>query len=152
MKTWFAVSAFLSALLLGALLVSMQSCHRQYEIDARGRLLLVTPVPQPSGPVELKREERTWEGERGQFLKVRDFVRPGDRLVYTSTSAGFDGLPLGMTEWEVFRNDQSVLVARDGAVKFWGAVAAVALVPLLCWAGGALWISLAPRRAREGPA
>jgi hypothetical protein len=144
MKGWFAASVVLSGLILAWFLVSMDSCGHTYEIDEQGRLveaLASATKPQDRGG----RAAFRWADKLPEFAHVAAHVRPGDQVEHTTTTGGYPLLSVSMSSLTVTRNGEVVLTARDGALKFWGAIAGVTVVPLLVWGVAAFWIWLAPR-------
>jgi len=148
-KGWLAAAVGLSGLILAWLLVSMDSCGRVYEIDAKGRLVegsASAPGPDAS---KVERAALRWDDRFPKFPEVAGYVRPGDRLEDTTTTGGYPFISVSMSTLRVTRDGQVVLTARDGAVKFWGAIAGLSAAPLLVWGVVAFWIGVA--RSRPPP-
>src|SRR5213078_4364018 len=88
-----------------------------------------------------------WDEAFPPFPTLDRWVHPGDRLVETRTTAGLWMFEVQMRKIEVFRAEESVLMARNGHVRFWATILGLSLFPMLCWGVGAFWIAtLSPRR------
>jgi len=148
MKTWGVVSGLLSGAIFAVLLASMSSCTDTYEIGSEGQLFKMNAGSAPDAPM-VRGAQCRWNEAFPCFPTLDRWVRSGDRLVKTQTTAGLWMLEVEMRKVEVFRADESVLLARDGHVRFWGTILAVSLFPMICWGIGALWIAvLSPQRHR----
>ena len=144
MKTWGLVCALLSGAIFAALLASMTSCSRTYEVDAKGGLLRVDS-DESTNPPTVRRDAVSWSSAP-LVQPLEPWVQPGDRLVSTETNGGiwFD---LKMAKVEVFRGEESVMLVRSGHILFWAITLAVSLFPIICFGIGTLWIAnLSPRR------
>jgi len=149
MKTWGVVCGLLSGAIFAVMIASMNSCGDSYEISPEGRLCVVKTDPSTNPPT-VTRAPRDWASELPQFLALEKWVRPGDRIESSRITAGLWLFEVQMRKVEVFRGTESVMLARDGHVRFWGMIVALSLFPMICWAIGGFWIvTLSPRRGRE---
>ncbi|HVE40038.1 MAG TPA: hypothetical protein VNM14_09140 [Planctomycetota bacterium] len=148
MKTWGVVSGLLSGAILAVLLASMNSCSDTYEVGPEGQLFKMNAGPTPDAPL-VRGPQSRWDEAFPRFPMLDRWVQPGDRLVQTRTSGGFWIFEVEMRKVEVFRADQSVLLARDGHVRFWATILGLSLFPLTAWGIAALWNALlSPQRHR----
>ena len=150
MKTWGVVCGLLSGAILAAMLASMHSCEEAYEIGPEGQLFkMEASGSSPESPL-VRGPQRPWEAEFTHFPTLDRWVRPGDRLRQSRTTAGMWALEVEMRKVEVFRADESVLMARDGHIRFWGTILTASLFPMICWGVAALWIVLLSPQRRGG--
>jgi hypothetical protein len=150
MKTWGVVCALLSGAIFAAMLASMHSCSRSYEVDAQGRLCKVEEDASISPPT-VRRAVVPWSTSP-PLQSLERWVQPGDRLESTDTTGGL-WLELRMAKVEVFRGEETVMIVREGHLRFWGITLAVSLFPMICWGIGAFWTgTLALQGHPEGEA
>ena len=147
MKTLGVVSGLFSGAIFAVLLASMHSCADTYEIGPEGQLFKMNAGSAPDAPM-VRGPQCRWNEAFPLFPTLDRWVRPGDRLVHTTTTAGLWAIEVEMRKVEVFRADEPVLLARDGHVRFWATILGVSLFPMLAWAIGLLWI-LTARNSRS---
>ena len=147
MKSWFALCTVLSFLLLSWLMITMQSCTQEYEIDAQGALQKVDRIEQPGVAPQVQRRPASWAVDLPVFQRVAASVRPGDRMIHTRTTVGWPMFSLEKSQLKVLRNGVEVLTARDRHIPFWAVTAGISTIPLVFWGAGALWVlSSRPRK------
>lgn len=151
MKSSFVVCSLLSCAMFVAFVLSMDSCHETYEIDAGGRLIEIKEDTSQNPPTRT-RTERAWESKLAGFEGVQRHVLPGDKVELRRTCSRLPKLDLEMQRLTLRRDGREILVARAGHYRFWGVGIGLSLVPLLCWGIIAVWtVSVPPRRPKAPP-
>ena len=147
MKTWGIVATILSGILVAAMIASMNTCSRTYEIDDASQLFK-TEQDSSTTPPTVRRTRCTWNAEFPQFPAVERWTQPRDRIVLKQTTGGAWFFEQQMWTLEVTRGEQEALRVRSGHVKFWAVLLGISLSPLIAFGIGALGLAfLAPRRS-----
>jgi hypothetical protein len=148
MKTWGVVSGLLSGAIFAVLLASMHSCADTYEVGGEGQLFKMSAGSTPDAPM-VRGPQCRWEAELPRFPALERRAQPGDRIVQTRSTAGLWMLEVDMRKVELFRAEESVLLARDGHIRFWATLLGVSLSPTILWGIAALWIATLSSESRQ---
>jgi hypothetical protein len=140
MKTWGVVCALLSGAILAAMLASIHSCTDTYQLSAEGQLFRTSDPPSPGAP-KVRGAACRWDEAFPLFPLLEHWTRPGDRLEKTRTTGGLWLFEVQMEKVEVFRGEESCLVAREGHFRFWAMILGASLGPMIAWGIAALWIA-----------
>jgi hypothetical protein len=139
MKTWGVVCGLLSGAILSTMLGSMHSCADVYDVGPEGQLFKMSAGSTPDAPLVRGAPQR-WDEAFPRFPGLDRWAHAGDRLTQTRTTAGLWVFEVQMQKVELTKGEESILLARDGHVRFWATILGVSLFPLIAWEIAAVWV------------